>query len=142
MRIWSLHPKYLDRQGLLGLWREGLLAQAVLQGKTKGYRNHPQLIRFKQHPNPSQAIAHYLQAVLEEATQRGYRFDASKIAPVGTVEPIPVTTGQIAYETEHLLAKLQQRDPERYDRLVTLPSLLQHPSFIQIQGEIESWEKV
>jgi hypothetical protein len=29
-RIWSLHPKYLDARGLVALWREGLLAQAVL----------------------------------------------------------------------------------------------------------------
>ncbi len=48
MRLWSLHPKYLDRQGLLAVWREGLLAQKVLQGKTKGYKNHPQLKRFQQ----------------------------------------------------------------------------------------------
>jgi hypothetical protein len=41
MRIWTLHPRYLDRQGLLALWREGLLAQAVLSGKTRGYLNHP-----------------------------------------------------------------------------------------------------
>ena len=43
MRLWSLHPKYLDKLGLLGLWRESLLAQKVLLGKTKGYKNHPQL---------------------------------------------------------------------------------------------------
>ncbi len=30
MRIWSLHPKYLDRQGLLACWRETLLAQKVM----------------------------------------------------------------------------------------------------------------
>ena len=39
MRLWSLRPKYLDSQGLVALWREGLLAQAVLRGKTRGYRN-------------------------------------------------------------------------------------------------------
>jgi Pyrimidine dimer DNA glycosylase (EC 3.2.2.17)/DNA-(apurinic or apyrimidinic site) lyase (EC 4.2.99.18) len=52
MRLWSIHPKYLDVQGLLGLWREGLLAQKVLLGETKGYRNHPQLIRFKRTSDP------------------------------------------------------------------------------------------
>lgn len=30
MRLWSLHPSYLDRAGLLAVWREGLLAQSVL----------------------------------------------------------------------------------------------------------------
>jgi hypothetical protein len=34
MRLWSLHPKHLDRQGLLAVWREGLLAQEVLRGET------------------------------------------------------------------------------------------------------------
>jgi hypothetical protein len=48
MRLWSLHPKYLDRAGLLAVWREGLLAQQVLMGNTKGYKNHPQLNRFKE----------------------------------------------------------------------------------------------
>ncbi|WP_368086417.1 pyrimidine dimer DNA glycosylase/endonuclease V [Nitrosomonas sp. Nm34] len=26
MRLWSIHPKYLDAKGLLALWREGLQA--------------------------------------------------------------------------------------------------------------------
>jgi hypothetical protein len=43
MRLWSLHPQYLDPQGLVALWREALLAQAVLRGKTRGYKHHPQL---------------------------------------------------------------------------------------------------
>ncbi|MFP3165813.1 MAG: pyrimidine dimer DNA glycosylase/endonuclease V, partial [Nitrososphaeria archaeon] len=34
MRLWSLHPSFLDKQGILGVWREGLLAQKVLIGKT------------------------------------------------------------------------------------------------------------
>jgi len=47
MRLWSLHPAYLDARGLGALWREGLLAQAVLRGKTRGYRSHPQLERWR-----------------------------------------------------------------------------------------------
>jgi hypothetical protein len=43
MRLWSVHPKYLDARGLVALWREGLLAQAVLRGRTSGYVRHPQL---------------------------------------------------------------------------------------------------
>lgn len=43
MRLWSLHPQYLDAKGLVALWREGLLAQAVLAGQTRGYKRHPQL---------------------------------------------------------------------------------------------------
>jgi hypothetical protein len=33
MRIWSLHPKYLDSKGLVALWRESLLAKNVLRDK-------------------------------------------------------------------------------------------------------------
>jgi hypothetical protein len=35
LRLWSIHPKYLDATGLVALWREALLAQKVLKGKTK-----------------------------------------------------------------------------------------------------------
>ena len=47
MRLWTVHPKYLGRQGLTGLRREALLAQAGLSGLTRGYRSHLQLLRFK-----------------------------------------------------------------------------------------------
>lgn len=142
MRLWTLHPQYLDRQGLLGVWREGLLAQKVLRGETKGYRHHPQLLRFQQQPDPIQAIAHYLKAVQQEAVRRGYNFDQSKIHPVGTVPLIEVTGGQMAYERQHLLVKLKLRDPERHRRLMAESELLPHPSFTIIPGEIEGWEKV
>lgn len=142
MRLWSLHPKYLDRMGLLGLWREGLLAQKVLRGETKGYRNHPQLTRFKQHPDPLQAIAHYLAAVQEEATRRGYNFDRSKINPVGESSKIDVTEGQMAYEQQHLLGKLKQRDPERNSILASETNPLPHPLLNIISGDIEAWERI
>ena len=48
MRLWSVHPLHLDRQGLTACWREALLAQAVLAGRTRGYRAHPQLERFRE----------------------------------------------------------------------------------------------
>jgi hypothetical protein len=59
MRIWSIHPKYLDTKGIVALWREALLAKNVLEGKTKGYKNHPQLDRFKSASKPSDAINYY-----------------------------------------------------------------------------------
>ena len=46
MRLWSVHPRYLDTAGLTACWREALLAQKVLTGATRGYRRHPQLERF------------------------------------------------------------------------------------------------
>src|ERR1700753_3542232 len=100
MRLWTLHPKYLDAKGLVALWREALLAQKVLRGKTKGYRHHPQLIRFREHARPVTAIATYLDFVYEEATRRGYQFDGSKIARHRGAIELDETKGQLFYEWE------------------------------------------
>ena len=55
MRLWSLHPSYLDSAGLVALWQEGLLARKVLSSQTKGYIHHPQLHRFRKLPSSSNA---------------------------------------------------------------------------------------
>ena len=117
MRLWSVHPSYLDTKGLVALWREGLLAQNVLLGKTKGYKNHPQLKRFKVAENPIGAIASYLRAVVDEADNRGYNFDRSKIINEEFRGMMTVTTGQLDYEFRRLLEKLKERDPARYAQL-------------------------
>lgn len=121
MRLWTLHPRYLDRQGLVALWREALLARAVLGGRTRGYTRHPQLDRFRAHPAPRRAISAYLAGVYTEATARGYRFDRSKIGPLHTVAKIQATTGQLAHEWLHLAAKLRARNPEHLARLGAQP---------------------
>ncbi len=113
MRIWSLHPKYLDRQGLLACWRETLLAQKVLSGKTKGYQHHPQLARFRACPDPLAAIASYLESLADEAEQRGYVFNRARIVSTRVADKIPVTRGQVLYEWKHLKTKLARRDPLR-----------------------------
>src|SRR6185503_2640226 len=107
MRIWTLHPSHLDPQGLVALWREGLLARAVLRGVTRGYRHHPQLQRFQEHATPRGAISGYLSAVHDEANRRGYRFDRSKVGPVRGCARIVATRGQLEFEWEHLLKKLR-----------------------------------
>ncbi|HEY5653270.1 MAG TPA: pyrimidine dimer DNA glycosylase/endonuclease V [Pontiella sp.] len=140
MRLWSIHPEYLDAKGLVALWREGLLAQKVLQGKTKGYKHHPQLIRFKDTDDPVGAIAHYLRAVVEEADRRGYNFDAEKIDPAHYIRLIPVTSGQMDYELQHLLSKLKIRDPKKHDQIKDVKKVRVHPSFEIVQGEVEAWE--
>lgn len=140
MRLWSLHPRYLDAKGLVALWREGLLAQKVLMGETRGYRNHPQLARFRASANPVGAIASYLRAVADEADERGYRFDRSRIARRSSRGHIPVTTGQIDYELQHLLAKLQTRDPDRFRSLKGIRQIRLHPMFRRRKGIVESWE--
>ena len=141
MRLWSLHPKYLDQKGLVALWREGLLAQAVLKGATAGYRNHPQLQRFCAQSSPVSAIAAYLRAMHAEAVARNYRFDAAKIAPGGTAPAIAVTQGQLDFEWRHLIAKLEGRAPAWREALGTPNPLAPHPLFRAIPGSIAEWER-
>jgi hypothetical protein len=141
MRLWTLHPKHLDRQGLLAVWREALLAQAVLREKTKGYKNHPQLIRFKQHPDPRNAIAYFLSIIHEEATRRGFQFDARKYHVERHPEPIPTTSGQLEFEFRHLLKKLQVRSPADYTALQKIEQVENHPLFQIVSGKLEHWEK-
>lgn len=140
MRLWSLDPAYLDPLGLVALWREALLAQAVIQGLTRGYTHHPQLQRFQQVPLPVDAIAAYLRGVHVEALKRGYRFDATKIALGAEVESIPVTAGQVEYERAHLRAKLHQRAPYRMVDLDSAIRLSVHPLFHVVPGVVEPWE--
>ena len=116
MRLWTLHPKYLDPQGLVALWREALLARAVIRGLTRGYRHHPQLLRFQTHVAPRSAISSYLAAVCDEASLREYSFDSSKVGPSRSQVRISTTTGQIDYEWQHLLRKLRTRSPAVYSR--------------------------
>lgn len=141
MRLWSLHPKYLDTKGLVALWREGLLAQKVLQGETRGYRHHPQLQRFRNSPQPLALIATYLAEVLAEAQRRDYHFDAGKIATLRSDDKIALTRGQLEYERQHLLRKLMMRDLDRFKRLEH-EVLAPHPLFELVEGEVEPWEVV
>ena len=142
MRLWSLHPSYLDARGLVALWREGLLARTVLCGETKGYRRHPQLARFRAQHDPLAAMDCYLHHVREEAVRRGYRFDGRKIGAAAQVPLIPVTAGQIAFELAHLKRKLVVRNGRQFGLLAALDVPEPHPLFIVVAGEIESWEKV
>jgi hypothetical protein len=142
MRIWSLHPKYLDRQGLLACWRESLLAQKVLKGQTRGYRHHPQLERFRSRSNPLECIGSYLSGLVEEAEVRGYQFDRFKIEAPGTEVRIPVTRGQVQFEWEHLRRKLEQRDLTRFEQTHLVNSPEVHPLFSIVEGSVERWEKV
>jgi hypothetical protein len=141
MRLWTLHPKYLDRQGLLAVWREGLLAQAVLQGNTKGYKNHPQLERFKSHLNPLGAIGYYLREVYTEAKRRGYKFNAAKIGTHEVPQAIRTTSGQLEFESKHLRSKLETRSQIDFKSLAGVKKLDPHPLFHIIKGDIEDWEK-
>lgn len=141
MRIWSIHPKYLDAKGLVALWRETLLARHVLEGKTKGYTNHPQLNRFRKAKNPVATLNQYLVTVFEEAERRGYRFGREKILPGTSGEKLTVTTGQMIYESEHLRRKLKQRDEKRFMAFSRIERVEPHPLFDVIDGPVEAWER-
>jgi hypothetical protein len=141
MRIWTIHPKYLDPQGLVALWREALLAQKVLRGLTRGYRNHPQLDRFREQSVPVATIAAYLHGVRQEALRRGYEFDAARIAARRSRARLRETEGQLLYEWKHLRSKLRQRSPEHYKlvRGIEVPDA--HPLFRIVAGGIRDWER-
>jgi len=141
MRLWSLHPSHLDARGLVALWREALLAQKVLRGLTKGYRNHPQLERFKAHPKPVAAIATYLAGVSAEAARRGYAFDARKIGAGRVRTKIAVTRGQSDFERRHLLRKLKARAPKDHAIQRKIARLSLHPLFRSKPGAISVWER-
>ena len=140
MRIWSIHPKYLDSKGLVALWRETLLAKHVLEGRTRGYKNHPQLNRFKKENKPVDLINQYLSEVYNESMARGYRFNKEKINWDFQPSSMTVTEGQMAFERAHLLKKLQVRDEEKYNQIIELANFDPHPLFSIKVGEVEDWE--
>jgi hypothetical protein len=143
MRLWSLHPKYLDAKGIVAVWREGLLAQKVLRGLSRGYRQHPQLQRFRMTRSPRATIAAYLKEIAAEARNRGYHFDETKImATRSKVTLLPVLRGQMAYERKHLLGKLKRRNLERFRELNKVKRPLSHPLFTIRRGGLELWEKL
>lgn len=144
MRIWSIHPKYLDWKGLGAQWRETLLAQAVLIGKTKGWKNHPQLTRFKEHPQPIMAVGYFLKEVHLEAKLRGYNYNYGKILePVEIIKLINVSDGQLRYEFRILMERLKVRTPEKYcsNKSLRLKDPEPHPLFNIIKGPPSEWEK-
>jgi hypothetical protein len=159
MRLWTIHPKYLDSKGLVAVWREGLLAQKVLAGATRGYRNHPQLERFKASSRALESMAVFLSDLQAEASRRGYAFDASKIGvgsgrpgtgataegnvvPAGAaLERIPVTSGQIDYEFELLKTKLEIRDRAKLAELLKVETIALNAAFEEVAGEVAPWER-
>ena len=142
MRLWTVHPRFLDAKGLVAAWREALLAQKVLAGATKGYRYHPQLARFQAQADPPAAIATFLAGLADEAQNRGYHFDASKISRRRFTGKIAETRGQLLYEWGHLKAKLRVRAPQlsRQFRNIKLPE--PHPLFRIVPGDVREWERM
>ncbi|RPI04455.1 MAG: DNA lyase [Ignavibacteriae bacterium] len=142
MRLWTIHPRYLDAKGLVAVWREALLAQKVLQGRTAGYRHHPQLIRFRQHSRPVAVIAAYLRHILQEAVSRGYHFNGKKISRSHFSGSLMETDGQLLYEWQHLKRKLRLRDYQHYLALQLIENPKPHPLFRMRNGPPRDWERM
>jgi hypothetical protein len=142
MRLWTLHPRHLDAAGLVALWREALLAQAVLLGRTRGYTRHPQLQRFRTAADPVAVIAGYLRVVADEAKSRGYAFNLARIVTSKSpVRPIAETKGQLLYEWEHLGRKLRRRSPAWYRDQIAGAQPTAHPLFRIVAGGVREWER-
>ena len=141
MRLWTVHPRFLDPKGLVAAWREALLAQKVLAGATRGYRHHPQLARFQAQADPLAAIATFLVGLADEAQSRGYYFDTSKISPRRFTGQMAETSGQLLHEWRHLKAKLQVRAPQMGRRLRNIKMPEPHPLFRIVPGEVRDWER-
>lgn len=142
MRIWSIHPKYLDKIWLVAGWRETLLAKNVLEWNTKWYKNHPQLERFKKLDNPLFWINKYLQELYNEASFRWYKFDKNKFEKIDKNIKIKITSGQIKYEFEHLLKKLEIRDKAKFELIKNIKNIEVCDIFEVVPWEIEIWEKI
>lgn len=150
MRLWTIHPRFLDTKGLLAVWREGLLALHVLAGKTKGYMQHPQLERWRKAvpKHPEKGVATYLREIHKESRSRFYRFDWERVLAITTplghhTYGLTVTRGQVEFERMHLLKKIAVRGKMFNEALAFVPpEALIHPIFTFIEGDVESWEKV
>ena len=141
MRLWSVHPAQLDRAALVAGWREGLLAQKVLRGLTKGYTQHPQLERFRAMDDPVQAVVTWLHGLADEADERGYSFDRTRVV-VGPDPALrmPLTDGQLAFEWAHLRAKCLERNTAWWEQ-VGAQRPRPHPLFVVEPGPVEHWER-
>jgi len=141
VRLWSINPRYLDPPGLVGLWREALLAQGIASGRTTAYRNHPQARKVLEQPDPWGAVHDYLVGVWEEGHLRGYRFDRDRILDHAGGYSMEVPRGQIEYEAVLLRMKLETRNPGYLDDLPLPGDVLPHPSITVVDGGIAWWER-
>ena len=140
MRLWTVHPRYLDSQGLTALWREALLARKVLLGRTRGYRHHPQLRRFQARSNSVALINAYLLHVHAEAQRRGFTFNRAKLGSPCARMRLPETVGQLEYEWRRLQAKLRRRSPALARALRHVQRPDPHPLFRLVSGGVRAWE--
>ena len=132
MSLCTIHPKYLDKQGLISLWREGLLAQKVLNGEVNIQLNSPLWEKLKKSQNPLRAIGAYLSFVAAEGARRGYKFSHEKILyPNFESYEIKVKPQDLIFEMTHLRNKLKMRDQHKWDEISKVSEVSPHP-FIRL----------
>jgi len=78
MRVWDIHPGFLNRQSLLGEHREIHAIHTVLSQGKKGYSRHPETLRWRDHI-PALWLRH--QQVVAEMRVRGFRHFSPLPAP-------------------------------------------------------------
>lgn len=149
MRIWSFHPKYLDKQGLSRAINEGIAGNKALRKTGEGYppswEKHSQLERFKTTAIPGIYSQLYLDRLfmikynswMLETNQEPFFDDIENPYP-----KLKVTIGQLKYEWQRYLKKISKRSPKLYEELKSIELPEPHPLFNIIDGDVESWEKV
>ena len=141
MRLWTLHPKYLDAKGLVAAWREALLAQAVLRD-----RNDWLPKPSSTDPVPPLTLTGSKYRVLSSrAACRGKPAWVSvrprkDRLPRGGRSRLKATLGQLGYEWKHLRAKLAIRDKAWLASLGRVARPDAHPTFRVVPGDVEDWE--
>lgn len=154
MRLWTIHPKYLDGKRLTSQWKEGIQMMHIWKeigenpepAKRLGYVSHPQVRRLSNllvadSGLISLLLHQHLTAVHEESVQRSYSFNKKLIddlAPDCKNAPkVYVTMGQVAYE----FALMATKNNEWSQKVAIDPYMLCNPIFQVVSGSIESWEK-
>lgn len=110
MRIWDLHPGFLNRGSLLGEHRELHGIFKIIQLQQRGYARHPETCRWRGHLG---ALRRRHDLLVAEMTLRGYRHRS----------PLPAIVEQVAWpdtfvdppgvQLEILRRKYRGREPGR-----------------------------
>jgi hypothetical protein len=140
MRIWTVHPRYLDVKGFVALWRETLLGMETLKKHVKcqhyiPWYKHPQLAPFKAQSDPILYISNYLYLVLEESRRRNYNFDGSKLDAIPYCENLPLIKASrevLVHEWLVCLGRYRVRSPKWFEEVKDISPLEvdPHPLYI------------
>lgn len=150
MRLWSLHPSYLDKQALQVCWADALQAleyykqeRAYMKGITNDLSPYfyPCLDRFRMTGSPIAHITNYLHGLCDESERRNTPFGRAKLPEFTPGLRLKVTDGQIAREEKLLLLQLNRRkQTQLWMDLFVAEYVQPHPLFEIVSGPVEPWE--